>query len=125
MSQLGNIINRLLIERRLTASELCERSGVQKATLSRLRSGKRDSLAKDDLSNLARALGRNKTERAEIIAAHLRDESCDCESIQIQINGRATRETMEPDIEYLAKHFSDSRLRALVKSAVKLHRNGN
>ncbi len=92
MTHLGLAINRLMLERpNLTAVEVAKKTGVSTAYISRLRSGERSGVTAQVLSRLATALTNSSHERAELIAAHLKDESCGYypNLIQIQIrNGK-------------------------------------
>lgn len=54
---IGERIKRQRLERRLTQTELAERSGVRQSLISRLENGTRDNPGADVLRRLARALG--------------------------------------------------------------------
>jgi transcriptional regulator with XRE-family HTH domain len=77
MSHLGNAINRLMLERpQLTAAEVARKTRVSTAYISRLRTGERKGISPEVLTRLAAALADTRAERAELIAAHMKDESC-------------------------------------------------
>lgn len=126
MTHLGNVINRLFLEHGISAKKIADQAGIQTSDMSRLRSGKRRYISQENLAALAMALGRNTKERAELIAAHMKDESCGYYPDFIQVStgkAKTMRSEIDPDIEYLQQHLSDSRLRQAVKSLVAIHRD--
>lgn len=134
MTHIANAINRLMLKQPgMTAKWISARTGIDQSYISMLRSGKRDYISKENLASLALAIGRNTEERAEIIAAHLKDESCGFypDLIQIKIGGKnpSLNTEIDPDIEYLQSHLSDQSVRqavralAGIKRAQKLARN--
>lgn len=77
MTHLSIAINRLMLERpKLSAAEVAKKTKVSTAYISRLRSGERKGVSTEVLTRLAVALTNSTTERAELIAAHMKDESC-------------------------------------------------
>lgn len=128
MSHLANTVSRLMLERKLRAVYLAREVGVDPSLISRLRSHKAERISLDNLASLALALGRDKQERAEIIAAHLKDESCGFypDFVNISIGGKDSANTeLDPDIEYLQSHLSDRSLRRAVQAIVSMHRGGH
>jgi predicted glycosyltransferase len=124
MTHLANAINLLISGK--SAGNISKAAGIDPARLSRLRRGKTDFITQEDLSGLALAIGKNTSERAELIAAHLKDQSCGYypDIIQISYGNKPLkmRTEIDPEIEYLQKHLSDSRIRNAVRSIVELHR---
>jgi transcriptional regulator with XRE-family HTH domain len=103
MTHLGKAINRLMLERpKLSAAEIARKTRVSPAYICRLRSGQRSGVSTEVLARLAKILTDSETERAELIAAHMKDESCGYypRLIEIRIksgntfgNGSARRKT--------------------------------
>lgn len=129
MTHLGNAISRLMITYpKHTAADIAKKAGFHRSYLSRLQSGQ-VGISPKALVKLANAITRDGRERAELVAAHMKDESCGFypDLIQITIHGKLPGSgDLHPEIEYLQKHLSDPRLRDAVHSLVELHRgNGN
>lgn len=134
MTQLANIINRLLTDRDMTAQELSDKAGIGATWLSKIRSGRLTYVSQEHLAAIALALGRNHSEKIKIIAAHLRDESCgfapDMIEIRARGDGTAIGVELDPDLEYLRQHMNDANVRQAVKVLAAMHRksgnkNGN
>lgn len=129
MTHLSNAINRLMLERDLIASDVARKAGIDKSYLSLLRSGKHGGMSGILLKRLAGVLARNPKEEAELIAAHMKDESFGYypKHVQVEVKGKPSKAAsdLDPDVEYLQKHLSDSRLRNAVKSLAALHKSGN
>lgn len=123
MTHLGIAISRLLFENKQLSTNVAKKAGIDPSYLSRLQKGQ-VGVSPETLLRIAKALGKTSIERAEIIAAHMKDESCGlCPGqIQIILNGTAHESDLHPDIEYLQKYLSDPRIRNAVKSLVDLHR---
>src|SRR5690349_3415569 len=100
MNRFGNLITSLMAERKLTAKEVSHKTGIAEAMISKWRHGKRRFVSTDDLARLAMLLGRNKKERAEIVAARFQDE-CDQMGIHVNIavNGASAKETSTASIK--------------------------
>lgn len=127
MTHLSNAINRLMLERDLVASDVAKKAGIDKSYFSLLRAGKVSGMSGPLLKSLASALARTPIKRAELIAAHMKDESFGYfpSRIQVEVKGQPSKSVSEldPDIEYLQKHLRDSRIRQAVKTIVALHRH--
>jgi len=129
MTHLGNIISHLLLERsEINASAVAAKAGIDRSFLSRIIKGQA-SASKEVISKIALALGRNNSERSEIVAAYLKDKSCGYYPGAIQISvSKSTphRSGLHPDIEYLQKHLSNPGIRKAVRGIVELHqKSGN
>ena len=103
MSYLGTTIQKLMETNELTQQQVAKRSGLQQSTISRLKNGTQTMISGDDLSVLASALGRNKRQCAEIIAAHLRDHCRGPGADMIAISIRDTPQPAAIDFNHLPR----------------------
>ena len=58
------------------AAEVANRAGISKAYITRLRHGDKKGITPKTLSKIVKAITSSDRERAELVAAHLKDESC-------------------------------------------------
>lgn len=73
MTHLARALKRLMPYR--GSAEIARRIGISNSHLTLLRQGKR-GVSKDVLRDLAKSVCSSESDRAELIAAHLKDESC-------------------------------------------------
>lgn len=127
MSHLSNAITRIMREREreLNAAEVARICGIDRSFFSRVIRG-HVGVSPDMLKKITMAVGRNKSERAEIISAHMKDQYGPHyeEFIQLITNGRYDPKTIDlhTDIEYLQKHLNNPGIQKSVRGIVELHR---
>lgn len=125
MTHLGTIIRRILSERpKVTAAAIAEQAGVDRSYVSRIMHG-RTGVSREVMAQIALALGGNTAERAEIIAAHMKDESCGYypEFIKVITSGKSNASTdLHPDIEYLQSFLHEPGIRKALRGIVEVHR---
>lgn len=125
MTHLGNTISRLMLANpKLTGKVIADKAGIDPSFLSRLQKGK-IGISQESLAKLALAISSHQADRAELIAAHMKDQSCGFypDLIQVSIGGKVSNTKLHPDIEYLQSHLSDPRIRDAVRSLADLHKN--
>jgi transcriptional regulator with XRE-family HTH domain len=77
MTHFGNAIARILLNHpRGHAQRIADKIGMSRSTISKLQNGPIMHLSPKRLKKLVDALSENEYERAELIAAHMKDESC-------------------------------------------------
>jgi len=131
MTHLGTAISRLLLQNKRLAKDVALKADIDPSYLSRVQRGQ-VGISVSNLASLALAISDRQSDRAELIAAHMKDQSCGFwpDLIQISTNGKRSEGKLHPDIEYLQSHLSDRNIRKAVASLVEIHRqsgnaNGN
>jgi transcriptional regulator with XRE-family HTH domain len=144
MSHIANELNRLLIEKKMTAAEIARATGITSAQISRWKSGIQIWVGAEDLKNLAAALttGRGETYNkihARLLHAHLLDECTGpgAKYIYIELQGKPVplvlRDSadanpilpprLQENLNTISKHISgDRNVRELIESVANLCR---
>lgn len=74
MSYFGDKLKTLMELNEVTGMDIQRSTGINSSQVSRWHSGEQKMVSAEDMAHLCKAVARNKHERAELIAAHLRDE---------------------------------------------------
>jgi transcriptional regulator with XRE-family HTH domain len=95
MNQFTRKLAELMKLNQLRAAELSRATKIDQATISRWLNGVQDSITDDDLKNLAGHISPHAEERAQLIAARMRDvcNGPGSELIEVRIGGSELRET--------------------------------
>jgi transcriptional regulator with XRE-family HTH domain len=144
MSHIAIELNRLLIERKMTAADLARASKITNAQISRWKSGVQVWIGADDLKNLAAAFTNGRSEtynktHARLLHAHLLDECTGpgAKYIYIELQGKPVPmilkdsadanpilpPRLQENLNTIAKHINDDRnVRDLIESVANLCR---
>ena len=89
MSYFGDKLKTLMEINDVTGMDIQRSTGINSSQVSRWHSGEQKMVSAEDLAHLCKAAARNQHERAELIAAHLRDEcfGLGADLVQITIVG--------------------------------------
>jgi len=125
MTHLGTAISRLLLQNKLLAKDVARKAGIDPSYLSRVQRGQ-VGISVSILASLALAISDHQSDRAELVASHMKDQSCGFwpDLIQISTNGKRSEGKLHPNIEYLQAHLHDKNVRKAVESIVEIHRSG-
>lgn len=140
MSHFATELEALMGERKITsASELSKMSGVDQATLSRVRSGVQE-ISHQDLDRISVGFGANAGVHARLLAARLRDELRPPGGPLIEIgvrNGQSHLKESAPNygaklppkiqktFDVLARNIEDTELRSILTSLANLCEKGS
>ena len=121
MSYFGDKLKALMELNSVNGMDIQRSTGINSSQVSRWHSGEQKMVSPEDMAHLCRAVARNKHERAELIAAHLRDECFGpgAEMIQISIIGADQVEKAPPRLTKDERMFAFLRKVTIEKPLVK------
>ncbi len=98
MSYFGDKLKTLMELNSVNGMDIQRATGINCSQVSRWHSGEQVMVSAEDMSHLCKAVARNKHERAELIAAHLRDECFGpgADLVQISIIGADIEKASPP-----------------------------